>query len=226
MTEVTIAERFRGPPASANGGYACGLVAQFIDGSAQVTLRSPPPLERPLRAEESDGAVLLHDGDDLVAEGKAATLDLDVPEPVDVDTARSATEHYEWMHDHPYPTCFVCGPERDEGDGLRIFPSPVPGRELYAAPWTPDSTGLEFVWAALDCPSGLVTNVYEGLGRILLGRLTADVRKLPEPGEEHVLTAWPISRDGRKLNTGSALFTADGELLASARAVWIDVGAR
>src|SRR3954452_80133 len=209
MTEVTIAERFRGPPASANGGYACGLVAQFIDGSAQVTLRSPPPLERPLRTEESDGAVSLHDGDDLVAEGRAAMLDLDVPEPVDVDTARSATEHYEWMHDHPYPTCFVCGPERDQGDGLRIFPSPVPGRELYAASWTPapDLVGPEFAWAALDCPSGLVTNTFDGVGRILLGRLTADIRGVARTSEEHVLTAWPIGRDGRKLHTGSALFT-------------------
>jgi hypothetical protein len=226
MPEVEIAERFRGPPTTANGGYACGLVAQFIDGPAGVTLRSPPPLGRALRVEQHDDVVSLHDGDVLVAEGRAAAPAFEVPPPVSVDEARAAAEHYEWMHDHPYPSCFVCGPERDPGDGLRIFASPVAGRELYAAPWTPapDLAGPEFTWAALDCPSGLVTNTFTGVGRILLGRLTADIHRPPRPGEDHVLTAWPIGRDGRKLNTGSALFTASGELLASANAVWIDVG--
>jgi hypothetical protein len=97
---------------------------------------------------------------------------------------------------------------------------------LYASPWTPDPdlVGPEFTWAALDCPSGLVTNTFDGVGRILLGRLTAEIRGAARPGEDHVLTAWPISRDGRKLHTGSALFTGSGELLAAANAVWIDVG--
>jgi hypothetical protein len=221
MTEVVIAERFRGPPTTANGGYACGLLAQFIEGPAEVTLRSPPPLERPLHV---DGNTLL-DGDEVVAQAKPAAGGFDVPPPVSVEEARAATEHYEWMHDHPYPTCFVCGPEREEGDGLRIFASPVAGRDVYAAPWTPDPdlAGAEFTWAALDCPSGLVTNTFDVARRVLLGRLTADIHGTPQPGEEHVLTAWPISRDGRKLHTGSALFTADGELLAAANAVWIEV---
>jgi hypothetical protein len=226
MTDVVIAERFRGPPTTANGGYACGLVAQFIDGPAEVTLRSPPPLGRPLSVEQDAGSVSLRDGDDLVAEGKPADGGFDVPPPVGLDEARAAIEHYEWMHDHPYPTCFVCGPERAEGDGLRIFPSPVDGRDLYASPWTPDPDLVrpEFMWAALDCPSGLVTNTFDGVGRILLGRLTADILGVARAGEEHVLTAWPIGRDGRKLHTGSALFTGSGELLAAANAVWIDVG--
>ena len=49
MDEVVIARRFCGPPTSANGGYACGLVAGLLDGRARVTLRSPPPLDRPLQ---------------------------------------------------------------------------------------------------------------------------------------------------------------------------------
>jgi hypothetical protein len=35
--------------------------------------------------------------------------------------------------------------------------------------------------------------------------------------------AWRIALDGRKRHAGSALFTARGELLASARAVWIEL---
>jgi hypothetical protein len=233
MPEVVIAERYCGPPTTANGGYACGLVAQFIDGSAEVTLRSPPPLDRPLDVREDDGAVALWDGETLVAQGKPSGATFDAPPgPVGLDDARAAIEHYEWMHDHPYPTCFVCGPERADGDGLRIFPSPVDGGGIYAAPWTPgaDLAGddgvvrPEFAWASLDCPSGLVTNTFDDVGRILLGRLAAELHRPVRAGEDHVLIAWPIGRDGRKLQTGSALYTADGELLASARAVWIDVG--
>lgn len=221
MAEVVIDARFRGPPSSANGGYTCGLLARSIDGPAEVTLRAPPPLDRPLRIE--DGALL--DGDTVVAQAKPAAGGFDVPAPVTPAEAHAAAERYEWLHDHPYPTCFVCGPEREPGDGLRIFPGPVEGRELYAAPWTPmpDLAGPEFTWAALDCPSGLVTNLFEGIGRTLLGRLTAELHAPIQPGEEHVLTAWPISRDGRKYHSGSALFTAEGELLAAANAVWIEV---
>jgi hypothetical protein len=232
MTELVIPERFCGPPTSANGGYACGLVARLLHGAATVTLRSPPPLGRTLSVRRDDHGVSIWDGETLVAEGKALTPGFDVPPPVGLEEARRATEHYEWMHDHPYPTCFVCGPHRADGDGLRIFASPVAGRHVYASPWTPraelaDEDGLvhpEFTWSALDCPSGLATNAFGGVGRILLGRLTADVRRPVRAGHEHVVTAWPISRDGRKLYTGSALFSAAGDLLAAAQAVWIEVG--
>src|SRR4051794_2058969 len=116
MAEVVIAQRFRGPRGSGNGGYSCGMVAQFIDGPAQVTLRQPPPLDRPLAVKENDGGIALLDGDQLVADGKPATGGFDVPEPVGVEEAREAAKHYEWFHDHPYPECFVCGPQRDQGD--------------------------------------------------------------------------------------------------------------
>ncbi len=47
--EITFERRFRGPLTSANGGYACGRLAAFVDDAdVEVTLRRPPPLERPL----------------------------------------------------------------------------------------------------------------------------------------------------------------------------------
>jgi hypothetical protein len=46
---LTIPARFNGPPSSANGGYTCGLVAGLVGTEvASVSLRAPPPLERPL----------------------------------------------------------------------------------------------------------------------------------------------------------------------------------
>jgi hypothetical protein len=234
VPEVVIDERFCGPPTSANGGYACGMVAQFIEGPAVVTLRSPPPLGRVLGVRSDDDAVSLWDGETLVADGKPSVLEHEVPPPVASDVAQRAADGYEWMHDHPYPTCFVCGPDRREGDGFRVFPGRVADRDLYAAPWTPSADLVgddrlvrpEFVWSVLDCPSGLVVNLFDGVGRTLLGRLAADIRHPARPGEAHVLTAWPVQRDGRKLHTGSALFTASGELLASAQATWIEVEPR
>ena len=40
---VRIENQFRGPPDSGNGGYVCGLLAEHIDGCAQVRLQAPPP---------------------------------------------------------------------------------------------------------------------------------------------------------------------------------------
>jgi hypothetical protein len=65
--ELVVAPRFNGPAGSANGGYTCGLVADLVDGIAEVTLRRPPPLGRPLSAEGDDDRVLVRDGDALVA---------------------------------------------------------------------------------------------------------------------------------------------------------------
>jgi hypothetical protein len=49
------------------------------------------------------------------------------------------------------------------------------------------------------------------------------IDSLPQPGESYVAVGWPIDRDGRKRYAGSAIFGTDGEVLASARAVWIEL---
>ena len=35
------------------------------------------------------------------------------------------------------------------------------------------------------------------------------------------MTGWAFGRDGRKYDTAAALHSADGELLAASRALWI-----
>jgi hypothetical protein len=228
---VVIEQRFRGPPQSANGGYACAMAAQWLQGPAEVTLRAPPPLDRALRVERREDGIALFDGDALVAEARPAEVDIDVPDPVSLEEAERAAARYPWAEGHPYPTCFVCGPQRDAGDGLRIFPGPVDDGSHYAAPWTPehelaDADGNvrdEFVWGALDCPSGIVTDLFGDVGLMLLGRLAADLRRPVPAGQAYVVQAWPVRRDGRKMHTGSALITAEGELCAVARAVWIEL---
>ena len=51
---LTIDRRYRGPLHSGNGGYTAGRLAAFVDGPAEVTLRLPPPLDRPLTVAEQD----------------------------------------------------------------------------------------------------------------------------------------------------------------------------
>lgn len=229
MDTIVVEARFRGPPDSVNGGYMCGRVAAFVDGTAEVTLRAPPPLDTPMRVERDDGTVTVHDGDTLIAEGRPARLDLAVPDPVDFDDAVVTSKRYAGHVVHPFPTCFVCGPERDEGSGLRIFPGPLEGGEVFAAPWVPDP-GLcgedgvvpaEVVWAALDCPSAWT---YHGKGRlIVLGRLVADARAPIRCGERLVSLSWPLEEDGRKFFAGSALLDDEGVVRARSHATWIEL---
>ena len=217
---MIVPRRYNGPPESANGGYACGLVARLLGGVAEVTLRLPPPLDRELDVVRANGRVEVRDGEALVAEAEPVTLEVDVPAPVSVEAAADASTRYEGFVHHAYNTCFVCGPERD--DGLSVYAGPVEGRPgLLAAPWTPcEDVRPELVWAALDCPSGWAVDDFQREG-VLLGRMAAEIDRLPAPGEPHVVLGWRIGEDGRKRYAGSALLTAEGEVLARARSTWI-----
>jgi hypothetical protein len=219
--EIVIERRYRGPLSSGNGGYVCGRLAAFIDGPTQVTLRLPPPLDTRLRVERENGRVLLLDGDALVAEAQPAPLELDVPAPVAPEDAHAARERHVRLGSAAFAQCFVCG-DRPAGDGLRIHAGAVPGREpLQAAPWVVEETGPEIVWAAIDCPGAYAIGA-AGRGEVVLGRMAAEVLRVPRRGERCVVTAWPLGEEGRKLYAGTALFTEDGELLARAQQTWIE----
>jgi hypothetical protein len=236
---ILIGRRFCGPPDSGNGGYACGLVAARVDGPAEVTLRLPPPLETALRVERAgDGSVRVLDGDAVVAVGmpRSEELGLDVPDPVSVaDAERAATtsELHEHAEEHPFPTCFVCGPMRAPDDGLHILVGPVPGREVAGAAWTPaaDLAGRdgavrpEFVWAALDCSGGVGSWLADPIGGnpFVLGRMAVTISRPVRVGAPHVVVGWRAGHEGRKVTAGSAMFTASGELVALARATWIQL---
>lgn len=216
--ELVIDRKFRGPTESANGGYTCGLLASFLHGPAEVTLRLPPPLERPLEVA-TDGPLELRERDDVVAEAAQAELDLDVPEPISFAEAAAAALP-EGDKESVFPECFVCGWTRE--DGLRVYAGPVDGGGLVAATWIPreDVVSPEFVWAALDCPGAYAVH-FGQRGNPVLGRLTARVEHLPHPGERCVVMGWPLGEDGRKRYAGTALFGEDGRVLGSARATWI-----
>jgi hypothetical protein len=229
-SSIVIDLRFHGPPGSGNGGYTCGVLASFVNEPAQVTLRRPPPLDRPLSVVRSGRRAVLFDGNQLVAEAERTDLEpLDLERPPSLAEAERATAAYAGFRQHAFSSCFVCGPEREEGDGLRIFAGPVDeGTGLVAAPWTPVANlggpdgrvRREFVWAALDCPGAFAVG-YPGRGKTLLGRLAARLESLPRVEEQCIVVGWPLGEEGRKLYAGTALFRENGDVLAWARATWI-----
>lgn len=231
---VFINRRFHGPPDSGNGGYSCALLGQVIDGPAAVRLRIPPPLDTPMEIRRKDEQVELYSGNELVATGRPAVVDLDIPEPPDFEGAKVAAARFKGFVSHYYPGCFVCGPEREQGDGLRIFAGPVEKGKgpagMVSAPWVPDETladasGLvatEFIWAALDCPGAYAFPEPQS-GALLLGELAVSINGVVSVNEKCVLIGWEISRQGRKHYTGTALFGESGSCKAQAYATWFEV---
>ena len=219
MEPLTIEGHFNGPKGSANGGYTCGLIAGLLGGRAEVTLRSPPPLDRPLDVAREGERLLVRDGDALVAEAAPLEVELDVPKAPSYEEAERASARYPGFEEHAFPTCFVCGPERERGDGLRIFAGPLRDGRV-ASPWIPAEVAPEVIWAALDCPGAIAVG-YPERGETLLGRFAVEIEELPRVGERCVVVGWPLGEEGRKLYAGTALFGEDGRQLASARATWI-----
>jgi hypothetical protein len=237
LAKITIARQFCGPPNSGNGGYVCGVLAKDIAGAATSVLRAPIPLDAELDLVLADGAVLMTDGAGaLIGRGDVARLELDIPPPPSLQAAERAMAGCIAHEQRVHPICFTCGVERDEGDGLRVFPGQVAGAPAgqVACIWTPhaafaDADGLtrgEVVWAALDCPGFFAWVAKEGRHGALLGTMTGEVIRRPRSGEPCIVSAWPLERDGRKEMAGVALFSVEGELLARAHQVWIVMGPR
>ncbi|MFO7572334.1 MAG: hypothetical protein R6W48_07020 [Gaiellaceae bacterium] len=220
--QLTFDRRFRGPLTSANGGYACGRVASLVHApEVEVTLRLPPPLERPLEAQRDGDRVTIFDGAHVVAEARPSAVAFEAPDPVSFDEALDAEARHVRVGSPVFRECFVCG-SRDEGDGLALYAGPVARREpLHACPWIVHEASPAIVWAAIDCPGAYAVGA-AGRGEIVLGRMTARIERVPEIGERCVVAAWPLGEEGRKLFAGTALFSERGELLAAARQIWIE----
>jgi len=222
---VIIPARFCGPPESGNGGWTSGHLARqhpaTSTGTAvSVRLMSPPPLDRAMRTELDGDVLTLLDGDVTVAQASpsAGSEPSGIRPAVSFDEALAAGGRYAGQHEHPFPTCFSCGTEREPGDGLRLRPGPVGNGAAHAAAWVPRESSPETVWAALDCPGAWALGV--GGRPMVLGTMTAWLRDLPTVGDEHVVVAWPTSSEGRKHRCGTALYAGE-TLLAQAEATWI-----
>lgn len=249
MNDVVVPHRFHGPARSGNGGWSAGALAaasveqaDHCDPWPPITVRlmMPPPLDVPLPLSRSDGWTVMSYDDRPVAQARLAEREpADVPE-VGLDEARAAATRYAGLTTHPFPTCFTCGPDREDGDGLRVFPGPVApgddGAHQVACTWTPHPSTAEdwhcygeatqhasvpVTWAAMDCIGGWASDIEER--PMVLGTITLSLRSLPVVGVEHVLVGTLRGTEGRKAFTGATMRDPDGVVVASAEHTWIMV---
>jgi len=227
---ITVDSRYNGPPASGHGGYFCGLLAGAVRRPVNVRLRMPIPLDTPLTvAPAADGAWQVRAGEALIASAAPAEVKLAPPRAPSYVEALAAARHYRGLEHHPAPTCFACGPQRPQGEGLRIFAGPGPGESMVTAPWLPDvaladadgRVRPEFIWAALDCP-GYYAAVADDRPA-LLGELAVRVDRRVPADEPCVIVAWAIASEGRKHRVGSALYAEEGDVCAVGLATWIEL---
>ena len=233
---LVIDRKFNGPPASANGGYSCGVFAvraEELIGTSRilVALHSPPPLDTALRVEEEHRRVHFWHDDTLVASAAPTGLEIGTVGEVSAADAAAARGNYYGRSGHPFPTCFVCGPRVDRPDGLALTPGVLAGSpNVTACVWRPSgspgepagsSVSAELTWAALDCPGGWTADLTRT--PMVLGRMTARLDALPRLGETYVVTGRLDARRGRTMNTTTTLRHVDGTMLGGASAVWVEI---
>jgi hypothetical protein len=227
---LVIDRRFRGPPTSGNGGYTCGMLAAAAAKPVEVRLIRPPPLDVPLEiaVDPATSGLVLKDGAETVATATPKTFDLEVPKAPSYAQALAAVSNYEGFQSHAYSDCFVCGPARDRGDGMRIFASPIEGMDIVAAAWLPDQSMVgpdgkvlpELMWAALDCPGFFATGA--AIKGPLLGTYAARIDRCVHLDAPCVVIGWAIRHEGRKHVVGTAIFDNFGVLCGRALATWIE----
>ena len=232
MSHVTIRidRRFQGPPDSGNGGYVAGRLAAFVDGTVRVRLHRPPPLETELEVCRTEAGVRLLDDGAIVAEARSTHFRVELPPEPDFEAAELVARDYRGFHRHWFPRCFVCGPERDPGDGLRIFSGPISKGGMIAAPWVPDATlgdevgrvRSEFVWSALDCP-GVYSFPEPSCSAVLMGEQSVQLSAPVEVNERCVIVGWQLSHEGRKHVTATALHTEACGWCAVGLATWLEI---
>lgn len=240
---ITIERRFRGPPESGNGGYVCGAFSELLRqdlaspwNAAEVTLRSPVPMDIPLQVQRANSVLTIHHGATLIAEGRLVELALEIPVPPSFDaaykqraTSPSLTRNTSRRFPNGigvHPECFCCGVQN--GNGLEVCAAPVGGSDIVAAAWATKSAWGDakgnlperFIWTALDCP-GQFAYYAIGIRTGMLGRLAARIVRPIRSGERCVVTGWRIGIERTKHFAGTAVFNEAGEVCAYANAIWI-----
>jgi hypothetical protein len=235
---LVVAARFCGPPGIANGGYVAGLLARGIEGAVEVSLRAPTPLDTPIEIEaRADGSRSLQLAGAELARAAVTPLDVELREPPDRRDTAARSGSCRAMRTHPFPDCFVCGPGRAGGDGLRVFPGVVSGSDAVAALWTPDESlcdsrgrvAPEFLWAVLDCPTAfplLESEASRALEPMVLSKLCVALDAELHAGETACVVAWPIAQEGKRGTAGGAIFGESGRVVGRARATWVSLAGR
>ncbi|TGK18526.1 hypothetical protein [Leptospira stimsonii] len=241
---IEINEKYCGPPKSGNGGYIAGIAAKPIQKDAAVIkIKSPGPLNETLYYSlnsSTNGIKLLSkDADVVIAEAQEdPEFFMNVPELNSsiLEDIQNPEEEYLGFQRHPFPTCFVCGPQRKQEDGMRIFPAKIPDQvgftHLHGDFWNPwkdlgDADGKirnEIVWAALDCPGGFAVS-YVDPTMIVLVKLRGRILESLFTEVPYAILSWEIGRNRRQRTPGTAIYRiSDRKCVAYSEALWMVPG--
>jgi hypothetical protein len=157
----------------------------------------------------------------LVADAAPVDVDGEPIEPVPFARAQAVSATYPGFVSHPFPTCFVCGPEREPGDGMRLFTGRLENGDT-ATPWVvPHDVSEAMVWASLDCPGGWSVGIEAR--PYVLGRMATHVDAIPIAGTACVVMGRLLESVGRKAQVAAVLYGPTGTALAWSRATWIAI---
>ena len=230
--EVQVHRRFRGPPTSGNGGYVAGLVAEWIDGPAEVDLLAPIPLEVPLHRRRDDAEVMLFDARPDYARGRPLDdpLDFDLPGPPSRGRAGGGGDEL------PRPA----GPS--DPRLLRLRHRTRPGRRpVHLSRRKPASrrgrggmgsrrgtggtrTAMSRNAISGRCSIAPAISACASRGRWRCWRESrrgSSGRSRPANGLR--ITGWELSREGRKHHAATVIHDEAGEVVALSRGAWIEI---
>ena len=239
---VVIDRRFRGPPDSANGGYACGMLAAHLEPGPAV--RGDPagaPAARPRRSRSRRANRAARAAGRRHAGGRGprrpSARASRSPSPVGLEDAERAREGSPMQTGPPLSECFVCGPDR--------APRRRALRHLRAGARTRGRAGRGTVRDRRD--DGRRRRQPSPRARLVGARLPQRDRRdaRARPGDQRARAAhrpdpptpsrpatttsrsgWPTGRDGRKCFSATAIARPrGGETLAVAKATWIELAA-
>lgn len=225
VVTLRVDGRFEGAPGRAQGGYTGGLLH---DGRPRrVWFRSAIPLDTDLDVASDDETTTVTRDGELVLESHPVDPLTDPLESVSMGEAISGRD---WAEAAGFPDliapCYSCGTR----DGtLRTHPGRVSDSSTWAAPMTyPGWTATEgvvdpaHIWAVIDCAPGYPVAFGNPEPRFAFtGWISVDVRASIEPGRPAIVVAAADPWNGRKRAARSALWTADGTLIALSESLWI-----
>jgi acyl-coenzyme A thioesterase PaaI-like protein len=226
MKKITIDQRHQGPFGAANGGYVSGLLGDALRGApSSVRIHQPVPVGTPVYVYRRGDTAFIRHNDQTVATAELADASIATTEFVPVGDVSAAQEPD--LDLGIFADCFVCG--QPTPDGLGVRPMALPdGR--FAAIWRPGEsrhvTGSKvpavYLRSALDCPGGFAA-LTANQTLAVTGTLTSSVEFLPESDSTLIVVGEATQAEGRKLGAVSTIYTASGELVATASALWIAI---
>lgn len=215
------------------GGWSSAAFEGAIGQPVSISLKAPIPLDTPLDVTETGEGWRLANGDDVIMTAAPVTFTYASTEPVSVDDAADARSRFPCANeaDHPAPGCYSCGLQ---AESMQVHPGPLAdGTGRFATDWTPPASvcgpdgivDTNTVWASLDCISGFYVGHHPIRREALTVQYSVEIVEPLRAGEKYVIVAWDgrwtDGWDGRKRGAASAVFDADGSLMARSDSFWV-----